>query len=379
MRAHGLTPGNRPTKWGSRRPPRWYARGTNVQFGNLFGGERFNDLIGELSLIRDFSKASEIMMSDEEREELERQMREHNKPTDTIHGEEAKDDKDAREAKDTADAAVEAAKDKEKEKEKGKAKMTPEQREKLEAFEKEKAEKEKKRIEDLTQKLKDRIRPFVEAKNPGDPDDSATLQFTKNMKEEAEDLKLESFGVELLHTIGSVYLSKSNTWLKTKRGNFLGMPGFWSRMKERGGTLKEMWGVMGSAINVQTSVDELARAQDKGDISEEEIQRLEQDMQGKMLLATWRGTRWEVTGVLRQVVDNVLNEKGVSDKVLFQRARGIAFLGAIYKQVEPDESDDERRELERLVAQASEKKKKKKDRESRFSFRPRSASRKASS
>ncbi|KAI3625126.1 hypothetical protein CBS9595_000487 [Malassezia furfur] len=334
-------------------------------FGNLFGGERFNDLIGEISLIRDFSKASEIMMSDEEREELERQMREHNKPTDTIHGEGTAAAAEASAGKDAESAAAAVAG---KEKDKGKHKMTPEQKEKLEAFEKEKAEKEKKRIEDLTQKLKDRIRPFVEAKSPGDPDDSATQQFTKHMKEEAEDLKLESFGVELLHTIGNVYLTKSNTWLKTKRGNFLGMPGFWSRMKERGGTIKEMWGVMGSAMNVQMSMDELTRAQDKGDLSDEEMQKLEQDMQGKMLLATWRGTRWEVNSVLRQVVDNVLNEKGISDKVLVQRARAIAFLGAIYQQVEPDETDDERRELERLVAQAAEKKKKKKERESRFGF-----------
>ena len=46
-------------------------------------------------------------------------------------------------------------------------KLTPEQREKLEALEKEKEAAEEKRIKDLTEKLKDRIRPFVNAKNPG--------------------------------------------------------------------------------------------------------------------------------------------------------------------------------------------------------------------
>ena len=51
-------------------------REATEMFGNLFGGERFVDLIGEISLIRDFSKASEIMMSDEEREELEKQINE---------------------------------------------------------------------------------------------------------------------------------------------------------------------------------------------------------------------------------------------------------------------------------------------------------------
>lgn len=83
-----------------------------------------------------------------------------------------------------------------------------------------------------------------------------------------------------------------------------------------------------------------------------------------MLLATWRGTRWEVTGVLRKVCERVLNEKGVSDQVKLNRARALAFLGTIYKQVKPDESDDERRELERLVAEAAQKKSKKSHKDS---------------
>ena len=136
------------------------------------------------------------------------------------------------------------------------------------------------------------------------------------------------------------------------------MPGFWNRLKEKGGIIKETWGVMGSAVNVQMSMDDLARRQEKGDIGDEELEKLQQEMSGKMLLATWRGTRWEIGNVLRQVCDNVLNERGVSDKVLINRARALAFIGAIYKQVQPEEGDDERRELERLVAQAGEKKKK---------------------
>ncbi|KAL4398839.1 DnaJ-like protein [Malassezia pachydermatis] len=324
-------------------------------FGNLFGGERFVDLIGEISLIKDFGRASEIMMTDEEREEMERQMSESmNK--DKVDGSEA--------TTTTSGASTSTAAKQEKEKHQ-KHKITPEQRQKLEEFEKEKSEKEKKRIEELTEKLKDRIRPFVEARNPGAPDDSETEIFTKRMKEEAEDLKLESFGVELLHTIGTVYITKSNTWLKTKRGNFLGMPGFWNRLKERGGMIKETWNVMGSAMNVQAGMEELARRQEKGDLTEEEMAQLEQDVNGRMLLATWRGTRWEVNGVLRHVCDNVLNEKGVPDKVLIQRARALAYLGAIYKSVVPDESDDERRELERLVAQAAQKKKKKRSKEAK--------------
>ncbi len=342
-------------------------------FGSLFGGERFVDLIGEISLIKDFGKASEIMMTEEEKEELEAQMKaEHKKAnasetpaavdaqkTDlpaeaTTAGEAA-----AQKAAEAGASHEEIAEAKRKEDAKQKQKLTPEQKAKLEELEKEKEENERKRVEELVQKLKDRIRPFVEARNPGDKDDSETQIFERKMKEEAEDLKLESFGVELLHAIGNIYVMKATTWIKTKKHSFLGFGGFMSRMKERGAVVKETWGMLGSALNVKASMDELARRQEKGEIPEDELRALEQDMSGKMLLATWRGTRFEISGILRQVCDKVLNEKGVSDKVLFNRAQAIMFLGMIYKAVQPDEGDDERRELERLVAEAAGKNKKK--------------------
>lgn len=77
------------------------------------------------------------------------------------------------------------------------------------------------RVADLTRKLIDRIRPFVEAQRPGDKDDAETRAFEAKMKREADDLKLESFGVELLHTIGNVYMMKATSFLKSRK--FLGM------------------------------------------------------------------------------------------------------------------------------------------------------------
>lgn len=368
-------------------------------FGNLFGGERFIDLIGEISLLRDFGKASEIMMTEEEREEIEKNMREEQRknnpeaaaqqatvsagePTTTsttsasgtpAGGETGKagatvgtdaataTGTNATPAADSSEEAALAAG-----KKPGKPKLTPEQRQKLEALEKEKREAEEKRIIDLTQKLKDRIRPFVEARNPGDKDDSETQIWGKKMRDEAEDLKLESFGIELLHTIGNIYLTKSTTWVKSQRQNFLGVPGFFSRLKEKGSMVKETWGLMGSAMSVLVSMEDIARRQEKGDVDEEEMRKLEQDMSSKMLLATWRGARSEVNGVLRKVCDNVLHEKGIDNKTLLYRARALAFLGAIYKSVQPEEGDEERRELERLVAEAAGKNKKKKEKRSRL-------------
>lgn len=45
----------------------------------------------------------------------------------------------------------------------------------------------------------------------------------------------------------------------------------------------------------------MERAQLKGDAGEEELKALEIDITGKILLASWRGTRFEVVQVLREV------------------------------------------------------------------------------
>lgn len=49
------------------------------------------------------------------------------------------------------------------------------------------------------------------------------------------------------------------------------------------------------------------------------------------------------------VVDRVLYEHGIRKDIALRRAKAIMTIGAIFKAVEADESDDERRELERYV------------------------------
>jgi DnaJ-like protein len=48
-------------------------------------------------------------------------------------------------------------------------------------------------------------------------------------------------------------------------------------------------------------MQDIERAQLKGEASEEELKALEIDVTGKIMLASWRGTRFEVVQVLREV------------------------------------------------------------------------------
>ncbi|PVF99843.1 DnaJ-domain-containing protein [Serendipita vermifera] len=371
-------------------------------FAAVFGGDRFHDYIGEISLMKEMTSVTEAMMTEEERQEMENEWKnartppaaagtpateskapdhpttvpssptpskspitqdgpseEH--PSET-HGEAHATSSKVTPEKEEGHVATpnpagtpgtSTPKDP-KEFAKRRSKLTPEQKAKIDAIGEERDKALEKRIEDLTSKLKDasaRLRPFVEAENPGAPNDPETKAWEDKMKREAEDLKLESFGVELLHTIGNVYIMKATSFMKSRK--FLGIPGFFARLKEKGQLAKDAWGVIGSALGVQTVLIEMQKTLERGEVPEEELKALESDMTGRVLLASWRGTRMEVTQVLHRVCENVLKEHGVPDDVLVKRARALLLCGAIFKSTKADESDAERRELEALVAEAA--------------------------
>lgn len=110
---------------------------------------------------------------------------------------------------------------KEKETHGKKRKLTPEQKQKLQELDDERKKSMEERIDTLNKKLIERLRPFVEAKHPGAKDDPETVAFENKIRREADDMKLESFGVELLQTIGNIYIMKATSFLKSRK--FLGM------------------------------------------------------------------------------------------------------------------------------------------------------------
>ncbi|EJD07253.1 DnaJ-domain-containing protein [Fomitiporia mediterranea MF3/22] len=363
-------------------------------FANVFGGERFEDYIGEISLMKEMTSVASTVMSEEDKAALERDIRSSNpqtpspspldhKPASTqgaVSDEKAPEtDKpqaqslphppagsapqglsaslptSAAPSPSTSpppqDGSKPSASADDLRKKKGKQKLTPEQKQKLEELEVERRKAMEARVKKLAEKLIERIRPFVDAEHPGDPNDAETIAFQQKMQREADDLKLESFGLELLHTIGNVYLTKATSFMKSRK--FLGIPGFFSRLKEKGAMAKDAWGVIGSAIGVQHIMVEMERLQAKGEIPEEELKALELDMTGRIMLASWRGTRFEVMQVLREVCDKVLKDHSVPESILVNRAKALLFIGHIFRHTEPDETFEERRELERMVAEAA--------------------------
>lgn len=359
-------------------------------FSMIFGGDAFVDLIGEISLMKDLTHTMDITMEQMEEEELsakaeeklhihdekEKGARENSSAPSTAHppppyvsdaapapdvpssstppplpprhpgattpepassgtstprrrlGQQAIMDKSEEEAR--MDAAGLTAEEKElRKKEKKKGGLTKEQRDRLEAYERERRRIREERVDTLVKKLIDRISVWTET----DKGPDVTKAFEDKIRLEVENLKMESFGLEILHAIGATYLQKATSFLKSQK--FLGISGFFSRLKDKGTLAKETWNTISTAIDAQLTMEEMAKMEEKGgeDWTDEKKAEYEKRVTGKILAAAWKGSKFEIQGVLRDVCDKVLNDKTVRMEKRMERAQALVLCGTIYQKV----------------------------------------------
>ncbi|RPB11399.1 DnaJ-domain-containing protein [Morchella conica CCBAS932] len=371
-------------------------------FSMIFGGDAFEDWIGELSLMKDLTRTMEITMKEMEEEEAASEEEAKNKDSEIKSGSSSPgvsgEHKPTEHKPTTSDGlhapvpasptasrsstprpkgvptramlmdkseedrmAAEGLTEEEKElkrKDRKKAGMTKKQREAFAALQAEQRETRNKRVEMLTKKLIDRISVWTET----DQGEDTTRSFKEKTICEVENLKMESFGIEILHAIGHTYISKGASFIKSQK--FLGISGFFSRLKDKGNIVKDTWGTISTAIDAQMTMEEMAKLEEKGgdDWTDEKKAEYERKVTGKILAAAWRGSKSEIQSVLRDVCDRVLNDKNVKLEKRVERAHALIMIGTIFKAAERD-PDEEFPEgvFEQLVADAAKKENDKKD------------------
>jgi hypothetical protein len=212
---------------------------------------------------------------------------------------------------------------------KSKSGLTKEQREQLAALEKERARVRQERVDMLTQKLLDRLSVWTET----DKGKDVTAAFQEKIRLEVEELKMESFGIDILHAIGQTYVSKATALIRSQK--FFGMGGFLSRMKDKGTLVKDTWNTISSAIDAQQTMEEMARLEQQGgeDWTDEKKSEYERRVTGKILTAAWRGSKFEIQSVLRDVCDAVLGDKKVPLSKRLERAEALVLVGQICANV----------------------------------------------
>jgi hypothetical protein len=216
-----------------------------------------------------------------------------------------------------------------REKQKKKAGLTKEQREELAAYELERKKIREDRIANLSKKLTDRISVWTETDKASD----VTAAFKEKIHLEIENLKMESFGLEILHAIGTTYIMKASSFLKSQK--FLGISGFFSRIKDKGTLVKDTWSTMSAAIDAQLTMEEMAKLEEAGGEAwtDEKKAEYEKKVTGKILAAAWRGSKFEIQSVLRDVCDSVLNDKKVKIEKRIERAHALVIVGEMFQKV----------------------------------------------
>jgi hypothetical protein len=365
----------------------------------IFGGEAFVDLIGEISLMKDLTATMDITMEQMEEEELAASAEEklnihdeevkaasaegmttegaaaepslatdaekpqaqastaasgHSSGTSTPRrhmGQQALMDKSEEEARmEAAGLSQEEKELRKKEKKKG---LSKEQQERLNAFEEERRKAREERVNTLANKLVDRLSVWTET----DKGKDVTHAFEEKIRLEVENLKMESFGLEILHAVGATYTQKGTSFLKSQK--FLGISGFFSRLKDKGTLAKETWTTISTAIDAQMTMEEMAKLEERGgeDWTDEKKAEYEKKVTGKILAAAWRGSKFEIQSVLREVCDQVLNDKRIRLEKRVERAHALVLAGNIYAKAARDpEEEGDYMAFEQLMAEAMSKK-----------------------
>ena len=216
-----------------------------------------------------------------------------------------------------------------REKQKKKAGLTKEQREELAAYEMERKRIREERVNNLAKKLIERISLWTETDKAND----VTAAFKGKIHLEIENLKMESFGIEILHAIGTTYTMKASSFLKSQK--FLGISGFFSRIKDKGTLVKDTWSTMSAAIDAQLTMEEMAKLEEQGGEAwtDEKKAEYEKKVTGKILAAAWRGSKFEIQSVLRDVCDAVLNDKKIKLEKRVERAHALMIIGEMFQKV----------------------------------------------
>jgi len=261
-------------------------------FGAMFGGEKFVPIIGHLSLARDMKTALQ------------------------------EDDGDATTS--TGQKKILSPEEKLKKDEKNQKVIA------------EKAKEREERVAKLVETLARKLSIFAESAT-GVNDEEVTKSWRTICQLEADDLRHESYGVELLHAIGFVYTSKARHFLATNQ-TFMGVGGWLHGVQSKYHVFSETVSTVRAALEVKQVFEQLAEA-DKGGVTPEQKQKLEEQATEKGIQALFKGAKLEVESILRETCDRVLNpERPLARQKLILRATALEMLGEAFSSVRGDGS-----------------------------------------
>ncbi|AFR98025.1 chaperone regulator [Cryptococcus neoformans C23] len=267
-------------------------------FGKMFGGDRFEVLIGNISIGKDMKEAFQQQHEED--------------PNDFTIGPN------------------------------GRPILTPAGAQKRWSREKkvaeEKARQRQARVDQLATHLTNKLNIYTEAAK-GPQDEMVGASFKEICRLEADDLKDENYGVELLHAIGKTYQAKSTQHLASSQFAPLG---WFHGAKSSFNVVSDTVSTLRSAMELKAVFERLQKAEQSG-MSADELRKLEEQAAEQGMRTMWKGVKLEVESVIRDTCEKVLSDSALPKEKLHSRAVALGLMGeaflAIRKEGETHEED----------------------------------------
>ncbi|CCH60921.1 hypothetical protein TBLA_0D04240 [Henningerozyma blattae CBS 6284] len=299
-------------------------------FTVIFGGEGFRDWIGEFSLFKQMGDVDEMGLDETLNDSSESG---NNTPNGNATGDITKHN------------GKTSSTDQ-------KAKLSKEQKEKLMEMEKKRREDMAKQVNELTKKLNDKISDYLLAVKGGH-----LKEFTTKLNQEIEELKLESFGLELLYLIARVYKTRASNFIMSKKTH--GFSKLFTGARENARSVKATYNLLSTGLEAQKAMEQMSDV-DTDKLDDIERVKFENEMAGKALGVMWAMSKFELEKKLKEVCNKILTDKSVPSKERVAKAKAMIFLADRFASAKrsPEEAE-EARVFEELILGEQEKSKKK--------------------
>lgn len=369
------------------------------QFKMIFGGEAFESYIGELQLMKNMQEQSdlekELMKAEEENSatanEADKDRTQSpgksvdgefsspgNKPAGPIGNKASLKNTKIISHSDSISTSMSDLNISENQKQK---QLEEEKKKKIKEIQNKLDEAQRKAKEETVEKLANTLIERISILTESVYDKACKEAFKAKFEMEANLLKMESFGVDILHTIGKIYCVKANIYIKAH--NTWGVGGWLPSLQSNCDTIMDTFKTVSAALDAQHMMQEVEKAktvmqaQQEEDLkageeksllvdpkgnpikvpTAEEYAEMEHLLMGKVLSAAWFGSKYEIVSTLKSVCDRVLDDKEVSESKRLKRAEALMILGTVFKSAYRTKSEQEEAQIfEELFSQATKKK-----------------------